>query len=83
MGAKFVDHNNGEIKSERRLQRQREQLETNKLCYQNNNFARAARFFVHFLAAVARLRHETSEFHALALWPGVGKPNKKMLVFFF
>ena len=26
---------------------------------QNNNFARASRFFVHFLAVVARLRHET------------------------
>ena len=27
---------------------------------QNNNFARAARFFVHFLAFVARLQRETS-----------------------
>ena len=26
---------------------------------QNNNFACAARFFVHFLAVVVRLRHET------------------------
>ena len=26
---------------------------------QNNNFARASRFFVHFLAVFARLRHET------------------------
>ena len=77
MVAKFVDHNHRELKRERRLQRQ---------CNENsqiNNFARAARFFVHFLAAIARLRHETSEFHALALWPGVGKPNTKVLVFFF
>ena len=29
------------------------------LYWQNNNFARASRFFVHFLAVVARLRHET------------------------
>ena len=27
---------------------------------QLNNFARASRYFVHFLAAVARLRRETS-----------------------
>ena len=27
---------------------------------ENNNFARASRFFVHFLAVVARLRHETA-----------------------
>ena len=30
------------------------------LNWQNNNFARASRFFVHFLADVARLRRETS-----------------------
>ena len=77
MVVKFLDHNNRELKCERRLQRQQEQLES------NNNFARAARFFVHFLAAAARLRHETSEFHALALWPGVGKPNITVFVFFF
>ena len=28
--------------------------------WQNNNFAPASRFFVHFLAVVARLRRETS-----------------------
>ena len=27
---------------------------------QNNNFARALRFFVHFSAVVARLQHETA-----------------------
>ena len=27
---------------------------------QNNNFARASRFFVHFFAVVARLRRETA-----------------------
>ena len=30
------------------------------LDWQNNNFARAARFFVHFFAVVARLRRETA-----------------------
>ena len=29
------------------------------LDWQNNIFARASRFFVYFLAVVARLRHET------------------------
>ena len=29
------------------------------LDWQNNNFARASRFFVHLLAVIARLRHET------------------------
>ena len=38
------------------------------LDWPKNNFARASRFFVHFLAVVARLRHETSQFHAPALW---------------
>ena len=38
------------------------------LDWQKNNFARASRFFVHFLAVVARLRHETSQFRAPALW---------------
>ena len=32
----------------------------NKFREQNNTFARAPRFFVHFLAVVARLRRETS-----------------------
>ena len=30
------------------------------LDWQNNNFARASRFFVHFLAVVARLRRESA-----------------------
>ena len=39
--------------------RQRERQKNNGLNQQNNNFARASRFFVHFLAVVARQR-ETS-----------------------
>ena len=30
------------------------------LDYQNNNFARASRFFVHFFAVAARLRRENA-----------------------
>ena len=33
---------------------------------QNNNFAPASRFFVHFSAAVARLQRETTQFHVLS-----------------
>ena len=33
---------------------------------QNNNFARASRFFVHFFAVVARLQRETAQFHVLS-----------------
>ena len=33
---------------------------TTGLDWQNNNFARASRFFVHFFAVTARLRRETS-----------------------
>ena len=32
------------------------------LDWQNKNFARASRFFVHFFAVVAQLRRETSQF---------------------
>ena len=32
---------------------------------QNNHFARASRFFVHFFAVIARLRRENAWFHIL------------------
>ena len=35
------------------------------LNWQNNNLARASRFYVHFLAVTARLRRGTSSFHVL------------------
>ena len=35
------------------------------LDWENNNFARASRFFVHFFAVTARLRHEDVYFHVL------------------
>ena len=36
------------------------------LNWQNNNFARVSRFFVHFLAVVARLRLKSAYFHVLS-----------------
>ena len=36
------------------------------LDWQNNNFARASLFFVHFFAVVARLRRESAFFHVLS-----------------
>ena len=36
------------------------------LDWQNNSFARASRFFVHFLAGVARLQRESVSFHVLS-----------------
>ena len=48
---------------QRRRRRQQERQQKQKtigLDGQNNNFARASRFFAHFLAFVARLRRETA-----------------------
>ena len=43
-----------------RRRRQRELQKSNRFDKQNNNFAHASRFFVHFFASTARLRRETS-----------------------
>ena len=51
------------------------------LDWQKNNFARASRFFVHFLAVVARLRHETPNF-TRPLYR-VGEHNAKIFFFVF
>ena len=51
---------------QRRRRRQRERQKARGLDWHNNNFARASRFFVHFLAVVARLRHESNKFHVLS-----------------
>ena len=40
-----------------KMQRRRESKKSNGLIRQNNNFARASRFFVHFFAVTARLGH--------------------------
>ena len=44
----------------RRRQRQRELHKSNRFNDQNNNFARASRFFVHFFADTVRLRRENA-----------------------
>ena len=49
----------GEPKQRRRW-RQRERQNEKGLDKENNNSARASRFFVHFLAVVARLRRESA-----------------------
>ena len=56
----------GELK-QRRRRRQRERQKSNRFKFwQNNNFARASRFFVHFFAVVARLQRESASFHVLS-----------------
>ena len=62
-----VPANNKELKQRRRRRRrrrrrQRERQKGNRLDQQNNNSARASRFFVHFLGVVARLQR----FHVLS-----------------
>ena len=51
-------------------QRRRRRKENDKkaigLDKQNNNFARASRFVVHFSAVAARLQRETAKFHVLS-----------------
>ena len=54
MVSKFFDDSKRELKQQR-WQRQRERQKAIGLDWQNNNFARTS----HFLAFVARLRHET------------------------
>ena len=51
-------------------QRRRRRKENDKKAIgfdkQNNNFARASRFVVHFSAVGARLQRETAKFHVLS-----------------
>ena len=51
--------NNRELKQRRRRQ-QRERQKAVALDWQNKNFARASRFFVHFFAVTVRLQRESS-----------------------
>jgi len=46
----------------------------------NNNFARASRYFVHFFAVVAPLRHELLNFTSPLY--GVGEHNTRIVAFF-
>ena len=59
MVATFLDHNSGELKQQRSDGNENGKKAIG-LYQQNNNFARASRFFVHFSAVVASLRLETS-----------------------
>ena len=43
-----------------RRRRQRGRQKSNRFNNQNNNFARASRFFVHFFAVTVRLRRENA-----------------------
>ena len=45
---------------QRQRRRQRERQKSNRFVTQNNNFARASRFFVYFSAVGARLQRETA-----------------------
>ena len=45
---------------QRRRRRQRDGKKAIGLNMQNNNFARASRFFVHFFAVVARLQRDSA-----------------------
>ena len=46
--------------------------------WQNNNFARTSRFFVHFFAVSALLRRETAQFHVFFL----GREHETTFYFF-
>ena len=46
----------------RRRRRQLGRQKSNRFIAQNNDFARASRFFVHFFTVLARLRRENREF---------------------
>ena len=64
----------------RRRRRPRERQTSKGLEKQNNNFARASGFFVHFFAVVARLRHE-STVPNFTFWGG--REHKTTIFFFF
>ena len=54
---------NGALNKElqqRRRRRQRGRQKSNRFITQNNNFARASRFFVHFFTVLARIRRENA-----------------------
>ena len=63
---------------QRRRRRQRQRQKAIGLYQQNNNFARALRFFVHFLAVVAGLQLEVPNFTFCR-----GRQHKTTTFFFF
>ena len=48
-----------------KMRRRRESQKSNSFTRQNNNFARASRFFVHFIAVNCTTTRENAEFHVL------------------
>ena len=58
MVARFLDHNERDGDGDGDATRM--EKKAIGLFWQNDNFARASRCFVHFLAVVARLPHETA-----------------------
>ena len=60
MVTKFLDHNNRKLKQRRRRSENGKKKNNSFIFSKPNNFARASRFFIHFLTVVARL-NETNE----------------------
>ena len=58
-GSNILDHNNGELKQQRR-RRQRERQKSNRFTLAKQQLCTCITLFVHFLAVVASLRLETS-----------------------
>ena len=56
-----ADYHNRDLTKLRR-RRQRERQKHNRFNEQNNNFARASRFFVHFFVIPAQVRREMAHF---------------------
>ena len=62
---------NGDVKQRRRRrlrERKKKQTKTKTVGFdwQNNNFARESRFFVHFFAVPAQVKRENTYFHVLS-----------------
>ena len=75
MVAKFLDHNNRELKQGRR-RRQRERQKRNMFILAKQQLCTYITFFlVHFSAVVARQRHEKSLFHGTRLMEYVNTRN--------
>ena len=73
--------NISELKQRRqRRQRERQKKKAIGLDWQNNGFARASRFFVHFLAVVAQLQGESTSFHVLSRTAGT-QDNEFLFLF--
>ena len=77
MVAKFLDHNNRELKRKKPITKQENWKKVIALYQQNNNTARASCFLVRFLAVVTTLPNLTNPPYE------VGEHNAKIFFFFF